>query len=112
MQAKLDELIRALDDGRVQFIAIEHLTGRQIEDMRAALEREVEQDPDRKAATADDNVERLGDRYQCDRMLRRGASATSASTLADIRGAPATIARGQLVAATCLNAIDDAHLII
>ncbi|RZJ99089.1 MAG: low affinity iron permease family protein [Novosphingobium sp.] len=41
MQAKLDELIRAVDNAREQFIAIEHLTDREIENIRAALEREV-----------------------------------------------------------------------
>src|SRR5688572_32034090 len=41
IQAKLDEVIRALDKAREQFIGIEHLTDTQIEDIRAALEREV-----------------------------------------------------------------------
>ena len=39
MQAKLDELLRALDRAREQFIGIEHLPDKQIEDLRAALER-------------------------------------------------------------------------
>ena len=60
MQAKLDELIRALDKARGQFIGIEHLTDTQIEEIRAALEREAgSEDPDGKPATADDSVERL-----------------------------------------------------
>jgi low affinity Fe/Cu permease len=58
MQAKLDEMLRSLDKARHQFIGIEHLTDRQIEDIRAALEREVGQDTG-KAGTADDTVERL-----------------------------------------------------
>ena len=62
MQAKLDELLRALEEAREQFIGIEHLTDRQIEDLRAALEREVGQDPG-KRGTADDTVERLLQRY-------------------------------------------------
>ena len=62
MQAKLDELLRAIKDARIQFIGIEHLTDRQIEDLRAALEREVGKEPG-KAGTADDTVERLLDRY-------------------------------------------------
>ena len=62
MQAKLDELIRALDDARGQFIGIEHLTDSQIEDIRAALEREVGKEPG-KPGTADDTVDRLLDRY-------------------------------------------------
>ncbi len=62
MQAKLDELLRAQKDARVQFIGIEHLTDQQIEDLRAALEREVGKDPG-KRGTADDTVERLLERY-------------------------------------------------
>jgi low affinity Fe/Cu permease len=62
MQAKLDEVIRALDNARGQFIGIEHLTDSQIEDIRAALEREVGKEPG-KAGTADDTVDRLLERY-------------------------------------------------
>jgi low affinity Fe/Cu permease len=40
MQAKLDELIRAVDKARAQFIGIEHLTDREIEKVRSDLERE------------------------------------------------------------------------
>ncbi|WP_076070831.1 low affinity iron permease family protein [Sphingomonas montana] len=40
MQAKLDELIRAVDAARSQFIGIEHLTEREIEKVRSDLERE------------------------------------------------------------------------
>ncbi|QJU60499.1 low affinity iron permease family protein [Sphingomonas sp. AP4-R1] len=42
MQAKLDELIRALADARGQFIGIEHKTEREIEKIRADLEKECE----------------------------------------------------------------------
>ncbi len=42
MQAKLDELIRALDKARDGFVGIEHMTEAQIEKLRDALEREVE----------------------------------------------------------------------
>ena len=62
MQAKLDELLRALKDARIQFIGIEHLTDRQIEDLRAALEREAGR-ADGKTRTAGETVERLLDRY-------------------------------------------------
>jgi low affinity Fe/Cu permease len=62
MQAKLDEMLRAIDKAREQFIGIEHLTDQQIEDIRAALEREVGKEPG-KPGTADDTVERLLDRY-------------------------------------------------
>jgi low affinity Fe/Cu permease len=62
MQAKLDEMLRALDKAREQFIGIEHLTDSQIENIRAALEREVGQVPG-KQGTADDSVDRLLERY-------------------------------------------------
>jgi low affinity Fe/Cu permease len=39
MQAKLDELLRAVDKAREKFIGIEHLTDQQIELVRSALER-------------------------------------------------------------------------
>ena len=42
MQAKLDELIRALDEARGQFIGIEHRTDKEIQEIRAELERECE----------------------------------------------------------------------
>lgn len=41
MQAKLDELIRAVTDARNEFVGIEHLTDHEIEDIRAALELAV-----------------------------------------------------------------------
>ena len=61
MQAKLDELIRAADKARNPFIGIEHLTDAQIEEIRAALEREERQSED--PSSADETVERLLDRY-------------------------------------------------
>jgi len=61
MQAKLDEMLRAIEAAREQFIGIEHLTDKQIEEIRAKLEREVGRE-EGKAATADESV---------DRMLRR-----------------------------------------
>ena len=52
MQAKLDELIRAVDKAREQFIAIEHLPDSEIEKIRKALENEVRStEGERKAAT-------------------------------------------------------------
>src|SRR4026208_951438 len=39
IQAKLDELLRAVADARPQFIGIEHLTENQIELIRRALEK-------------------------------------------------------------------------
>ena len=41
MQAKLDELLRAVSAARDRFIGVEHLTEREIELIRAALEREA-----------------------------------------------------------------------
>ena len=41
MQAKLDELIRALPPARAQFIGIEHLTETEVEVIRAELEVET-----------------------------------------------------------------------
>lgn len=40
MQAKLDELIRAVEHARAQFIGIEHKTDHEIEKIRADLEAE------------------------------------------------------------------------
>jgi low affinity Fe/Cu permease len=62
MQAKLDELLRAVDKAREQFIGIEHLTDHQIELVRAALERHAKQQAG-KQQTADDTVDRLLDRF-------------------------------------------------
>ena len=62
MQAKLDELLRAVDKAREQFIGIEHLTDNQIELIRAALERAAEKHKG-KQKTADDSVDRLLDRF-------------------------------------------------
>ncbi len=40
MQAKLDEIIRASSQARNRFIGIEHLTERELREIRAAIERE------------------------------------------------------------------------
>ena len=61
MQAKLDEMLRAIEAAREQFIGIEHLTDKQIEEIRGRLEREVGREKG-KEATADESI---------DRMLRR-----------------------------------------
>jgi low affinity Fe/Cu permease len=59
MQAKLDEMIRALEKGRNRFIGIEHRTDKEIEDIRAAIEGECKDD-------------RLAERLESvDRMRRR-----------------------------------------
>lgn len=44
IQAKLDEILRALDNARGEFVGIEHLTDAQICAIRTALEREVKGD--------------------------------------------------------------------
>jgi len=61
MQAKLDELLRAVDKAREGFVGIEHMTDDQIDRLRAALEKEVGGMTD-KQATADDTVEHLLER--------------------------------------------------
>ena len=64
MQAKLDELLRAVDKAREQFIGIEHLTDQQIELVRAALERHAKKIKETASSkTADDTVDRLLDRF-------------------------------------------------
>ncbi len=44
MQAKLDELLRALEGARERFIGIEHLTSTEVEAVRRALEKEIVSD--------------------------------------------------------------------
>jgi low affinity Fe/Cu permease len=66
MQAKLDELLRAVDKAREQFIGIEHLTDQQIELVRTALERhakELREKQNSKQKTAEDTVDRLLERF-------------------------------------------------
>jgi low affinity Fe/Cu permease len=64
MQAKLDELLRAVDRAREQFIGIEHLTDQQIELVRAAIEKQAKQLEEKKSKkTTTDTVERLLDRF-------------------------------------------------
>ena len=62
MQAKLDELLRAVGKARDQFIGVEHLTEREIEMIRRALEREVK-DPNKNTGSAKGTVDRLLDRF-------------------------------------------------
>lgn len=68
IQAKLDELLRAVGKARTQFIGIEHLSDKQIELIRAALEKQAaatkgERKAKGKDATAEDTVDRLLDRF-------------------------------------------------
>ena len=67
MQAKLDELLRAVGKARAAFIGIEHLTDAEIEKIREALERETGNrkagQKEKKGDTADDSVDRLLERF-------------------------------------------------
>jgi low affinity Fe/Cu permease len=64
IQAKLDELLRAVDKARETFIGIEHLTDQQIELLRAALEKKAKEiASSKKQQTAEDTVDRLLDRF-------------------------------------------------
>jgi low affinity Fe/Cu permease len=58
MQAKLDELLRAVDKAREQFIGIEHLTDHEIDLVRSALEKHVSRRSG-KESTAEDTVDQL-----------------------------------------------------
>ncbi|MFM9828408.1 MAG: low affinity iron permease family protein [Sphingomonas sp.] len=61
MQAKLDELIRAVEQAREQFIGIEHKTDREIEQIRADLEAECAVDDMGNPVIA--NIARLRKRF-------------------------------------------------
>ena len=50
IQAKLDELIRAVSHARNEFIGIEHLTETELEEVRTVLERVAGDEPQRHAA--------------------------------------------------------------
>ena len=59
MQAKLDEILRAITDARSEFIGIEHLTDAQIEQIRVALEQEVGVCEDEKEELVEESVDAL-----------------------------------------------------
>jgi low affinity Fe/Cu permease len=67
MQAKLDEILRAVEDARSEFIGIEHLDDTQIEQIRTALEQEAGVCDDKKAELVEDSVAEL--------LKRRGKDA-------------------------------------
>ena len=52
IQAKLDEVIRAIEGARNQFIGIEHLTERELETIREKIESEFGEDSIRSEAIA------------------------------------------------------------
>ena len=62
MQAKLDELLRAVAKARPHFIGIEHLSEKQLEEIRAALEKESG-GRSNGHVTPSDTVEKLLERY-------------------------------------------------
>jgi low affinity Fe/Cu permease len=62
MQAKLDEILRALDNAREEFVGIEHLTDAQISRIRDALEQDIK-NAGGKAKTTTPTVEALLKRY-------------------------------------------------
>jgi low affinity Fe/Cu permease len=63
MQAKLDELLRAVGKARDRFIGVEHLTEREIEMIRTALEREVRRGGNNQSKDVKGTVDRLLDRF-------------------------------------------------
>lgn len=62
MQAKLDEILRSIDLAREEFVGIEHLTDRQIEAIREALENDIK-NKEGKDRSSVPTVERLLKRY-------------------------------------------------
>jgi low affinity Fe/Cu permease len=62
IQAKLDEVLRALDKARTEFVGIEHLSDKQICEIRTKLEEEVGQTDDGRTKTIEGTVEHLADR--------------------------------------------------
>ena len=62
MQAKLDELLYALDGAREKFIGIEHLTSAEVEAVRLELEREVGDAERDKHTLIDDSLRHLADK--------------------------------------------------
>ena len=63
MQAKLDELLRAVTKARPEFIGIEHLSEKQLEEIRTALEKEAGGHSDGTAKAPSNSVENLLRRY-------------------------------------------------
>jgi low affinity Fe/Cu permease len=60
IQAKLDEILRALDKARSQFVGIEHLTEAQICAIRTALENDILNEGDRgEDGSTEETVEAL-----------------------------------------------------
>lgn len=62
IQAKLDEILRSLENARDQFVGIEHLTDAQICQIRDALEKDIK-NGNEPGETAKASVEQLLDRH-------------------------------------------------
>ncbi len=58
IQAKLDEILRALDNARGEFVGIEHLTDKQICAIRTALEKQIDENDDTTAETVEQLLRR------------------------------------------------------
>lgn len=63
IQAKLDELIRTLDGARNQFIGIEHMTDRELAQIREELEKDCGEDGKDTLGTGPNSVGRLIKRF-------------------------------------------------
>ena len=61
MQAKLDELLYALEGAREKFIGIEHLTASEVEDVRHELEQEIVEGKRAKGERVDATLKHLAD---------------------------------------------------
>lgn len=65
IQAKLDEILRAAADARSGFVGLEHMTDEQINQIKAALEREVlqvsEGEADEKSPSVDELLDQCRD---------------------------------------------------
>ena len=64
MQAKLDEIIRAIEDARGQFIGIEHKTDREIQEIRAELEEECAKEEEQQESPRKPRSDTYLDRLQ------------------------------------------------
>lgn len=61
LQAKLDELLRAIDGARTEFVGIEHKTDKEIEEIRSSLEKECTDDEQRRSTN--DSIGALAKRF-------------------------------------------------
>ena len=71
IQAKLDELLRAIESARSKFIGIEHLSDQQIELIRAALEKQAGSRKTGRARAKAGRTKRKSSEDTVDRLLDR-----------------------------------------